>query len=334
MKTKATTLEELMGEIVKMREHIQALEQTGKVIQSQEEMYREMVHSANSIILCWNETGRISFINQFALDFFGYHEKEILGRSVLETIVPKEDARGMDMTSLMKDICRHPDRYISNENENIRQNGERVWISWTNKPIYDREKQFLEILSVGNDITRRKKAEDELERLASTDMMTGVLNRRAGLKFLEQGLHLARRKHYKLSICFIDVNNLKWVNDTIGHHEGDEMIRTVCDLLKESLRASDSICRLGGDEFLIILPDCPLSTAKVQWTRFLRRLTAFNKAGKKTYPVSVSHGFAEYEPNEVVPRINDFINLADERMYEEKKKSKASRGSPPPETPS
>lgn len=325
MSTKPT-LDELLVEINKMRDHVQWLEEAGHVLQSQEDVYREMVHSANSIILAWNKEGRISFINRFALQFFGFEEREIIGRSVLETIVPETDAKGINLKALMKDICKHPEKYVSNENENIRKNGERVWIAWTNKPIFNRQGDFLEILSVGNDITRRKKAEDELEKLASTDMLTGALNRRAGMEILENGLKLAKRKKYHLTICFVDVNNLKMVNDTIGHDEGDGMIKTVSSTLAASLRASDVLVRLGGDEFLVILPECSLQVAEKLWKRFQQALDKKNKAGGRSYQLSVSHGFAEYAPDQPIPNLRDFITLADERMYECKKAFKKKAG--------
>ncbi len=143
-----------------MRQHIQQLENAGHELSRREEMYREMVQSANSIILCWDSAGHITFFNRFAQGFFGYSEVEVLGRNVLATIVPPDDASGMDLAALMADICTHPEHYENNENENVRKNGERVWSAWTNKPLYDSPGRFVEILSVGNDITRRKKAED------------------------------------------------------------------------------------------------------------------------------------------------------------------------------
>lgn len=323
MKFRASTIEELLGEITRMREHIEQLAKAGQVLRDQEDIHREMVHTANSIILCWDAKGRITFFNRFAQEFFGFSEKEILGRTVLGTIVPQEDARGMDMGRLLEDICTNPQNYINNENENVRRTGERVWISWTNKPIYDREGRFLEILSVGNDITRRKKAEEELEKLASTDTLTGVLNRRAGLATLEQLLRHARDRKEFLTIGYVDVNNLKPVNDQLGHHEGDDLIRIVCDTLKATLRGTDIICRMGGDEFMVLLPDCAFGQAKEQWSRFTRRLEQLNKRGIKKYPISVSQGFAEYDPADDLPAVNEFISIADSEMYKRKKEMKA-----------
>ncbi len=126
-----------------------------------EEKYRELVENANSIILRSDTQGQITFFNEFAQKFFGYTEEEITGKNLLETIVPKTETTGRDLAQMRKDLMRYPEKFKNNENENIRRNGERVWISWTNKAILDQHGNVTGILSVGNDITERKQAEEE-----------------------------------------------------------------------------------------------------------------------------------------------------------------------------
>jgi PAS domain S-box len=109
--------------------------------------------------------GRITFFNEFAQKFFGYTEEEITGKKLLETIVPKTETTGRDLQQMRKDLMRNPEKFKNNENENIRRNGERVWISWTNKAILDQRGNVTGILSVGNDITERKQAEEEKKML-------------------------------------------------------------------------------------------------------------------------------------------------------------------------
>ncbi|HQL81417.1 MAG TPA: ATP-binding protein, partial [Spirochaetota bacterium] len=118
--------------------------------------------SANSVILRWKPDGSITFFNAYAQKFFGFTENEIIGKSVVGTIVPSVESSGRDLELLMKDIMRSPETHIFNENENIRKNGEKVWIAWTNKPIVDESGSLVEVLSVGNDITARKKTEESL----------------------------------------------------------------------------------------------------------------------------------------------------------------------------
>jgi PAS domain S-box-containing protein len=126
------------------------------------EKYRELVENANSIILRMDTGGRVTFANEFAQRFFGYSEQELVGRPVSETIVPATESTGRDLARLLEDVAYHPDKYACHENENIRKNGERVWIAWTNKPTFDADGRLAGVLCIGNDITRLKRAEGEL----------------------------------------------------------------------------------------------------------------------------------------------------------------------------
>ena len=125
---------------------------------------RELAEHANTIILRMTPEGRITAINQFAETFFGYTEEEILGRHVVGTIVPDTDSSGRDCAHLIQAIALQPERYVINEHENMRRNGERVWFSWTNKPIWDKHGNITEIQCIGNDLTERKRAEEDLRR--------------------------------------------------------------------------------------------------------------------------------------------------------------------------
>jgi PAS domain S-box-containing protein len=129
-----------------------------------ESKYRTLVQAANCSIVRWDISGRITFINDYACRFFGYEPHELLGRSVIGTLVPETDSAGRDLQALIAQISRQVDRYRVNENENIRRNGDRVWIAWSNQPIFDEAGNVTEILSVGTDITDRKRAEEELRK--------------------------------------------------------------------------------------------------------------------------------------------------------------------------
>jgi hypothetical protein len=141
-------------------EHKQAEE----ALRMSEAKYRELVQNANSIILRMDTSGRITFFNEFAQSFFGYTEEEILGKNVVGTIVPEIDSSGRNLATMVEDIGRRPELYASSESENMRRDGERIWVAWTNKAIYDEEGRISEVLCVGNDITERRQAEEELRR--------------------------------------------------------------------------------------------------------------------------------------------------------------------------
>ncbi|MEI6330802.1 MAG: PAS domain S-box protein [Pseudanabaena sp.] len=132
-------------------------------IKQSEKKYRDLVESANCIILRWDTKGRICFLNDYGLKFFGYQLDEIIGSYILDTIVSVQNVTGEDLRNMIADICRAPERYQLNENENFCKDGKRVWVTWSNKPIYNEQGKLIEILSVGTDITDRKIAERELQ---------------------------------------------------------------------------------------------------------------------------------------------------------------------------
>lgn len=146
-----------------------------KTLLDSEAKYRDLVEGANSVILRWDKDGRIVFINRFAQEFFGYLEDEILGKNIVGTIVPAIESTGRSLFLLANSIHENPAAYMLNENENMKKNGERVWVAWTNRAIMDKNGRIVEILSVGNDITRRKRAEDRLK--ITLDELAAAKNR-------------------------------------------------------------------------------------------------------------------------------------------------------------
>ena len=125
-----------------------------EALRKSEEKYKQIVQNANSIILLMDVKGSITFLNQFGQRFFGFYEKDILGKNVVGTIVSKTDQSGKDLTTMIKDITDNPECYSVNENENVRCNGERVSILWTNKAIIDDTGNIKEILCIGSDINK------------------------------------------------------------------------------------------------------------------------------------------------------------------------------------
>jgi PAS domain S-box-containing protein len=147
-------------------------------LRESEKKYRELVENANSIILRRDPFGVITFFNEYAQRFFGLSEREIMGKSMIGTIVPEKDSQGNDQTEAILEIGANPQKYRTHEYENIRSNGERVWVSWTNKALRNPQGKILEILCIGNDITALREAEREKKaleaRLQRTEKMEAI----------------------------------------------------------------------------------------------------------------------------------------------------------------
>ena len=156
------TYEELEQRVNELEKQATEHKQAEEALKESEAKYRELVQNANSIVLRRDPKGKITFFNEFAQNFFGYTEDEIVGKNEVGTIVPEKDRAGRVLTKMIRNIGTHPERYATNENENMRRNGERVWIAWTNKAIRDKDGNIVEILSIGNDITERNRAQEAL----------------------------------------------------------------------------------------------------------------------------------------------------------------------------
>ncbi|MGD0337016.1 MAG: PAS domain-containing sensor histidine kinase [Candidatus Omnitrophota bacterium] len=173
-------------------------------LRNDEEKYRRLSDSVNSIILRMDIEGKVTFFNEFAQAFFGYKEDEILGQSVIGTIVPVTDTSGEDLKAMISDIMVNPQKYVNNENENMLRNGQRVWIAWSNRPILDKEKRLKEVLCVGNDITKLKQALEERFETIVQDLSEGVIscNLAWGIKYA----NITARKY--LGITQIEARSL------------------------------------------------------------------------------------------------------------------------------
>ncbi|MBE9127785.1 MULTISPECIES: PAS domain S-box protein [unclassified Coleofasciculus] len=154
--------------------------QVEHALRESEAKYRELVENANSIILRLDIQGSITFFNEFAQTFFGYSEAEILGCSANGSIIPETETSGRNLTTLIQDIVQQPEQYRYHENENIRRDGSRVWVAWTNKAIFDPRGKVSGILCIGNDITERYLTQAALE-VANEELEHRVAERTAAL---------------------------------------------------------------------------------------------------------------------------------------------------------
>jgi diguanylate cyclase (GGDEF)-like protein len=161
----------------------------------------------------------------------------------------------------------------------------------------------------------------QISYYATVDDMTGLLNRYAGLDLLRKNFETMKRYGGSLTICFIDINGLKRVNDELGHEEGDKLIVNVAQIITESIRKADIAFRLGGDEFVIAFPHTTIQTANNVWERMCHKISEINKSAANRYKISLSHGLSEHSSDNHVT-IEHLIQVADLEMYKEKRLSK------------
>lgn len=181
---------------------------------------------------------------------------------------------------------------------------------------------YLLILTVavfaGTLLTINQVKNDEIKYFSEYDAMTGVFNRRTGFEKLKQLYKNIEKNASQVSVCFIDINGLKDVNDYLGHDAGDELIVAVTTGIQHNIRNNDFLARLGGDEFLIIFEGLDEAGAEAVWQRIVEEYEQINATENRRYLISASHGIETISgsSNEY---IDSSINQADEKMYREKK---------------
>jgi diguanylate cyclase (GGDEF)-like protein/PAS domain S-box-containing protein len=300
-------------------------------------------HIIDSVLLL-NMDGTIRKSNRSAEVLLEYSGDELRELKVWDLFPRGENARYK-----FEDIRKGQSGMIQWEDALKTKKGKPLPMNCIVSCVNDRNKQNIGVIFVGQDLRLVKRLEKEvrkseiaekklqkanenlekkvaertreLEMYATTDPMTGVYNRRIGLLLLEEEIHKAKRNQSVLTVCFLDINDLKTVNDKYGHKEGDDLILSVVNIIKENLRVSDIICRMGGDEFLLILLDCNLNQCLEVWDGVQKDIDEKNAKKIKPYLLSVSRGFAEYNP--IYPMtLDEIITTADYQMYQFKKKFK------------
>ena len=201
------------------------------------------------------------------------------------------------------------------------------WQSQKNSRVYDiietpisNPDGGISKLAILRDITLRKEMEEKLREAAVTDELTGLFNRRGFITISEKHLNLAKRQKRRLSLLYLDLDNLKLINDKLGHKEGDRALKDTADILKTSFRKSDIIARIGGDEFGVLLTEMT-DSADMAVVHLKENIERMNDRADRAYPLSLSVGVAYYDSDAPVS-IDKLISQADRAMYKEKKSRK------------
>ena len=198
------------------------------------------------------------------------------------------------------------------------RNGEAIPVMFSIAPVANADQDFNHFVILFSDITALKKQEEELERLAHYDALTGIPNRRLLIDRLRQASALARRNSKTLAVCMLDLDGFKPVNDTLGHEAGDKLLVEIARRLKSVIRSEDTVARLGGDEFTLILVN-PVGTALYE--RILDTIQKPVNLPEATVNVSASLGVVYLEPG-MDADDDQLLRMADQALYESKKQGR------------
>lgn len=169
-------------------------------------------------------------------------------------------------------------------------------------------------------LRQRRLRLSEIQYMAQIDMMTKTYNREVGIRVINDQLEYARKNLMDYTVCFIDLNDLKLVNDTYGHESGDAYILKALEIIKLCFRESDELIRMGGDEFLIGM-HASKSVVEKKWAKVIDMQETINQSGEIPYNISLSHGIASVHEDKLED-LNELIAFADRNMYDEKRRIK------------
>ena len=260
-----------------------------------------------------NEQGEIVDVNKAWLDMMGLSAEEAMGKSFGDFMPASE----------WRNFLNHFPSFIKSgvlTNLHLKVNGandQLIDIEMNGRVATDIDGNFKQTHSTLQNITERKALEEKLIMMATTDPLTGLNNRRSFTELADRERLKALRFKHPYTVMMLDIDHFKSINDTYGHHIGDEVLKMVADILKNILRDIDILGRLGGEEFAIVLPETPLKEAVVAAERIRMAIEAFTlNTEQGDIQVTISIGVATmtdaHEENETL------LNRADALLYQAK----------------
>ena len=229
---------------------IEVRKRAEEALRESEAHYRAVTHSANDAIITADGAGNIASWNRGAEKIFGYNEAEINGQSVIRLMPVRY--RDRHLIGMSRVQAGGESRVIGKtvEMEGLRKDGTEFPIEFSLAKWETADRRFF--TAILRDITERRRYQENLEYFAVHDALTGLLNRHSLRDMLNRSIAKAKRGTMT-SLLYMDLDNFKEVNDTLGHSVGDEVLITLTGLLKKELRIEDIVFRLGGDEFAVLL---------------------------------------------------------------------------------
>lgn len=274
------------------------------------------LHAANNGIVITRIDGRdcpIEYVNPAFERITGYRAHEVMGRDSRFMAAPGMDTN--ERAQVREAIAaRQPVNVVF---RNLRKNGDLFWNDLSITPVLDEHGDTTHFIGVIMDVTATKQRTAHLEHEVNHDALTGLANRNLLWDRLEHALHLSQRQKSMVAIVLIDLNNFKTINDSFGHEAGDAVLKVVARRLQASVRDSDTVARLSGDEFVLVLVNQPSLRFTLRMIERLRQgLTQPVSFMHKEIAVGASVGVSVYPHDGTTAA--DLIRAADVAMYHAK----------------
>ena len=285
-------------------------------LRESERHFRRLFESMQDVYYRTDTQGVVQHVGPGVRRVLGYEPHEIEGHTA-ESYYPQSKDRDAFKAAIMAhgEVSDFPGQMV-------RKDGTVIDISISSHALFDHNGAFAGVEGLYRDVTQRKNLERELQRLATTDVLTGMANRRSFLEVAEATFQRARESHAPLTVLMLDLDHFKTINDRFGHLEGDRVLAEFAQATKHQLRASDTVGRLGGEEFGLLLPHTlPAEGADIA-TRILEAIRALEltDSNGQHYGVTTSMGLGTLSPGD--RSLHDLLDRADQALYLAKRRGR------------
>ena len=268
----------------------------------------ELLENMPNSILVTDAEGHIEYINKRFTELTGFTLEDVYGKTprILSSgLIPK------DIYKNLWDTIKAGKEW-QGELHNKKKNNQTYWQSVRIRPFSNEKKIVTRFIASIEDITDKKAYEKRLRYLAKIDPMTGALNRAAGMEFLELFFDEGMVSKENIAIIFMDLDNLKYINDKFGHSKGDAAIKIVADIIQKNIKKDYLFIRYGGDEFLLVIRE----TDAFNYNFVINRISVDLNIKSREFicPISLSFGIAKLGEVED-DTLQEMIRRADQRMY-------------------
>ncbi len=279
-------------------------------LRESEHNYRRIVEGGQEGIWTLDGESRTTFVNPRMAEMLGYGVQEMLGKPLLDFM--SEEWQAIALSKVQE---RRQDVIERHDFKFRRKDGSEIWTLLSTNPILDEAGHYSGTLAMAVDITDRKQIEASLQELAISDPLTGLLNRRRFYDLAQQELERFKRYGCPMAAIMADLDHFKAINDQYGHLIGDQVLQGVARMLRENLRQPDLLCRYGGEEFAILLPETDLHTASMTAERLRSTLDSHPiETDQGPLHLTISLGAATVGPGSAIS-VETLLDDADRMLY-------------------
>jgi diguanylate cyclase (GGDEF)-like protein/PAS domain S-box-containing protein len=291
------------------KELVQELE----ALQAIEEEHRVLLDESSDPIFAFFPDGQYRYVNQAFANGVGRNRLDIIGHKIWD-VFPQDEAD--KRFAVVKWVFENGQTKII-EVRVPRPDGDRFYVT-TAKPVLDDSGKAVSVICISKDITDRKRMEEQLARMSQHDPLTNLPNRALFSDRLQQAIADASRNQTRLAVFFVDLDNFKSVNDSLGHSVGDLLLQAAAQRLQACVRKSDTVARMGGDEFVVVMPGIEDAHFALALAEKIRQALCepFDLNGRPCIIVSSSIGVAIY-PEHGTDEF-ELARNADNAMYQAK----------------